>query len=236
MTKVLIIEDEPELLQNIASYLRSFRGEFEVFTASSGEQGMEILESQGSIELLLTDVRLPGIDGIEVVRRSLRAWPELRIVVMTAFASPKTKTQVLSNGALCFIEKPIDMDNLKSLIDEVIQANRGWSGAVRDLDIFDLAQLFLMTRKTRTVRVNGRDTSGTLIFEAGTLTHASTPELEGIQAFGEMIGWDSGTFDEIPNDHMDHPPNVVIPTTQLMLEAARLRDENRDRTALEDRS
>lgn len=233
--KILIVEDEPELLQNIAAYLMTSE-EIEVRMALSGEKALAFLESENSIDVLLTDVRLPGIDGIEVVRRTVQGWPNVKIVVMTAFGSPDTKTRALRDGALRFIEKPLDMENLKSILKEVNQPRRGWSGAVCDLDIFDLTQLFLMTRRNRTVRVESHNNSGILAFEAGTLTHASTRGQQGAPAFCEMIGWDGGAFEQISNGDVDHKPNINIPTTRLMLEAARLRDENADRTLLEDRS
>ncbi len=100
MVKVLIIEDEHELLNNLASYLASFDEEFEVLTAPSGEEGLATLAADPGINLLLTDVRLPGIDGIEVVRRTVEQWPEVRIVVENAVGSSGLRRSAMSEGAL----------------------------------------------------------------------------------------------------------------------------------------
>jgi CheY-like chemotaxis protein len=225
MVSVLIVEDEVELAANIATYLESFPGEVEAVAAISGEAALRVVEER-PVDVVLTDVRLPGIDGLEVVRQVIARRPGTRIVVMTAYGSEEVRSRALRDGAVRFIEKPVDLGRLRQLILEIGTAPVGWSGSLRGLDIFDFTQLFGLTRKSRTVRARLGSRNGTLVFRHGELVHASTDELEGAEAFFAMVDWEGGTFDDLAvADEQGFTPNVSVSTTHLLLEAARLRDE-----------
>jgi CheY-like chemotaxis protein/predicted regulator of Ras-like GTPase activity (Roadblock/LC7/MglB family) len=225
MLRLLLVDDEPQLVRNIAEYLRSFPNEVEVMTALTGEEGVKIL-SESEVDVLLTDVRLPGIDGIEVVRRALAARPGLKVVVMTAFGSAEVRHAALGAGAVRFLEKPVDLDELRQLLVTSVR-DHGFSGQVGGIDIFDLAQLLALARKTHVVRVQcGRD-SGVLTFRDGSLAHASAGDLSGEEAFYCMANWRGGVFEEIPaREARNYRANVSVSTTHLLIEAARLRDES----------
>jgi CheY-like chemotaxis protein len=225
MVSVLIVEDEVELAANIATYLESFPGEVEAVAAVSGEAALRVVEER-PVDVVLTDLRLPGIDGIEVLRQVLARRPGTRIVVMTAFGSEEVRRRALRDGAVRFMEKPVDLGRLRQLILEIGTAPGGWSGSLRGLDIFDFTQLFGLTRKSRTVRARLGSKNGTLVFRNGEIVHASTEELEGAEAFFAMVDWEGGTFHDLPvGDEQQLASNVSVSTTHLLMEAARLRDE-----------
>ena len=231
MIRLLVVDDEAQLVRNIAEYLRSFADEFDVSTAGTGEEGVDAVAASGP-EVLLTDVRLPGIDGLEVVRRALATKPDLKVVVMTAFGSSELRDIALREGAIRFVEKPVDLEELRALLLDIAGAGQGWSGQVGGLDIFDVAQLLALSGKSKVVRVRRGKEQGALAFEHGTLAHASTPEVSGEEAFYRMAAWEGGTFEEVPSrSGRRYPKNIRMSTTQLMIEAARLRDEaERDRS------
>lgn len=227
MAKILIVDDEKRLVSNIAAYLASYPGELEVTTALSGEEALSCLAAK-DFDVLLTDVRLPGIDGIELVRQALGAWPELRVVVMTAYGSAEVRDVALREGAVRFIEKPLDLEELRALLKRVLSGSQGWSGMVGDLDLFDIAQLLAMSGRSRLVRVSCGDQRGILGFRGGKLVHASTGTLAGEEAFYAMAVWEGGKFDELgAREGKRFAANISMPTTNLMMEAARLRDERR---------
>jgi len=225
VVRILIVDDELRLARNIAAYLRTFGDQFRVLISGSGEEAVRLLSEQ-PVDLLLTDVRLPGIDGIEVVRQAFEILPEIKVIVMTAFGSPDVRQAATRSGAFRFVEKPLDLGELKRLIEEARPGQGGWSGLVGGLDIFDVAQLLNLSGKSKAIRVaHGKD-QGVLVFESGSLVHASTGELGGDAAFYRMTGWGGGAFEEMPRDDAtSYPTNVSVSTTHLMMEAARLRDE-----------
>jgi CheY-like chemotaxis protein len=225
MPRLLIVDDETALLQAITRSLAAKAGEFTAFTATSAEEALELLQRQ-PIDVLLTDVRLPGIDGIELVRRVLASHPAMKVVVMTALRSPDVQARALKGGALRFIEKPFDFAQMIALLRET--AGGGWSGSVTGLDIFDLTQLLAMTERSRSVRVSAGAKTGVLVLEDGQLTHATANGRSGPDAFYEMVGWEGGLFEDIAQaDRAAYPRNVDVSTTHLMMEAARVRDEKR---------
>jgi CheY-like chemotaxis protein len=227
-TKVLIVDDELPLLRNLASYLGRFPDEFEILTAPSAEDALATLSGTRGIELLLTDVRMPGIDGIELVRRAVVINPTLSIIVMTAFPSTQVRKQALAAGAIRYLEKPLDIKLLRKVLLDVIDARTGWSGKVGGLDIFDFTQLFVMSGKSTSIRVRHGEEIGVLGFREGNLVHAATGSLTGDEAFYQMTTWEGGKFEEITDTAgRDLAHNITSSTSHLMIEAARIRDEAR---------
>jgi len=223
--RILIVDDEEPFLRNLESCLGSFGEEFEVLTATTAEGALAPVETD-EIQVLLTDVRLPGMDGIELERQSIETHPSLRVIVMTAFSSPDIRKTALREGALRIIEKPLDLKELRTTLAELGEDEDGWSGLVGGLDLFDLAQLTSLSGKTKIIRVTYRRKKGTLVFDAGLLIHASCGKIKEEKAFFEMAGWEGGQFQELAsNQRSEYKTNINSRTTHLMMEAARLKDE-----------
>ncbi|NOZ93678.1 MAG: response regulator [Acidobacteria bacterium] len=223
---VLIVDDEVPLLKNLRGFLTSLEGRFHVLTATSAEEGLQTLEQDEPVDVLLTDVRLPGMDGIELVRRARSRRPRLPVVVMSAFGNASVKRRAHAEGALRFLEKPVDLNDLREVLEQVTGAEPGWSGTVGGLDIFDVTQLLAMSGRSLAVRVTFGRRSGMLRFRDGQLVHAAAGRLVGEEAFFEMARWTAGTFEEMPESGEASPePTIQLPLSQLMIEAARRRDE-----------
>lgn len=226
MIRLLIVDDEAPLLKNLSSYFASFGDEFEVVTATTGEEALEIVEADPDIDLLLTDVRLPGLDGVHLVRQAAARRPRLTILVMTAFPSRDIRRAVAGLGAVRYLEKPLDLKQLRQALLEAARARNGWSGSVGGLDLFDFTQLFSLSGKSTSVRVAWADQAGCMVFQDGALVHASTDDLEGEQAFFAMTRWRGGTLSEVAQpDPSIAPRNISASTNFLIMEAARKRDE-----------
>lgn len=83
--RVLVVEDTPEILDVVAEFLREEKWQVDV--AGSGEEAWEILQAHGhAIHLLLTDVVMPGLTGVELARQAIAAHPTLRVLFMSGFA------------------------------------------------------------------------------------------------------------------------------------------------------
>ncbi len=232
MTTVLIVDDEASLVNNLASYLRTLGGRFDVLTAASAEEALSVLGSS-PVDLLLTDVQLPGMDGIELLRRSYDYHPQLKALVMTAFGSPDLRDAALAEGAVRFIEKPLDLDELGLALERAAQPTAGWTGLMGGLDLFDLTQLLMFSGNSRVIRILYRRQQGTMRVQGGALVHASTGRLAGEEAFYQMYGWPGASFELAECPPADAPqPNLSISFGQLAIETARLTDELSRRSAL----
>lgn len=226
MVNVLIVDDEAPLLRNLASFLESFGDEFRVRTAASGEEALQALEQDSGIEIMLTDVRMPGIHGIELVHRARELRPEVGVLVMTAFGSASVRSTAEQAGAIRFIEKPLDLDDLRLTLQEVSKATSRRSHEVGGLDICEVAQFLVISGENRIIEFRSAKKTGVLVFENGALVHCRTPSLEGADAFYEMALWGEGSFTELLGaSARDYERNVDDDPVRLLAEAKRLTNE-----------
>jgi putative nucleotidyltransferase with HDIG domain len=115
--RVLVVDDEESIRRAIGKFLRS-RG-FEVETAESGAQALDQL-AQKPFVLMLCDVRMPGLTGVEVVPRALQLDGELAIMMLTAVNDAPTATESLAQGAMDYLMKPVELADLEQAIDRAL--------------------------------------------------------------------------------------------------------------------
>jgi two-component system KDP operon response regulator KdpE len=112
VTRVLVVDDEPPIVRAVAANLR-VRG-FEVLTASNGEAALSAVETHQP-DCIVLDLGLPGIDGLEVLRR-LRTWTQVPVVVLTAIDGERDKVAALDLGADDYVTKPFGVAELLARI------------------------------------------------------------------------------------------------------------------------
>jgi len=120
-TRILCIEDEPELLEDLGSELRE--AGYEVAEASSGMEGLAAI-FDGAVDLAICDIRLPGIDGLDVlseVKKRNEGRPSPPFVMLSAFCDQDLKERARLMGASEFLVKPVDYDELLSVVDKVLR-------------------------------------------------------------------------------------------------------------------
>jgi len=103
METILIVDDEKNYLVVLSAFL-SEEG-YETMTAEEGQEALEILET-ADIDLVLTDMKMPSMDGIELLRRIKKKSPDLPLVVMTAYGTVEKAVEAMQQGAFNFIQKP----------------------------------------------------------------------------------------------------------------------------------
>ncbi|MEA2766992.1 MAG: hypothetical protein QOK07_3396 [Gemmatimonadaceae bacterium] len=117
MTRILIVDDEETIRLALRKFLRS-RG-YEVEIAGSGEQAMQILEN-GAFSLMLCDVRMPGMTGVQLVPMARAIDQDLAIIMLTAVNDAATATEVLSAGASDYLMKPVELADLQQAVDRAL--------------------------------------------------------------------------------------------------------------------
>lgn len=118
MTRILIVDDEETIRLALRKFLRS-RG-YEVEIAGSGEQAMQILE-KGSFSLMLCDVRMPGMTGVQLVPLAREKDRDLAIIMLTAVNDAATATEVLASGASDYLMKPVELADLQQAVDRALE-------------------------------------------------------------------------------------------------------------------
>jgi two-component system nitrogen regulation response regulator GlnG len=121
MSKLLLIDDEEDVRY---SFQRIFDSpEIELATASSGEEGLKVIP-KFKPDLVLMDVRMGGMNGLETLLRIRAADPRLLVILMTAYGTTQTAIEAMKLGAYDYLLKPFDVPKLKEIIGNALKAAR----------------------------------------------------------------------------------------------------------------
>ena len=110
---ILLVDDEPKM-RDVLSVALGELG-YRALTAASGEEALEILDRE-EVDLVLSDLRMKGMHGRELLREIKRRWPNLPVVLMTAYSSVKDAVQAIKEGAFDYIDKPFEMEDLATTL------------------------------------------------------------------------------------------------------------------------
>ncbi len=117
--EILILDDEPIVGKRLLQALQNNGHHVEIFT--SGLEALKRLEEK-AFDIVVTDIRMDEIDGIEVMTRVKQMHPDTKIIIITGYATIETAREALAKGAFDFIAKPFRPDDLREVIDKAIQA------------------------------------------------------------------------------------------------------------------
>ena len=125
---ILVVDDEPDLPELFRQHFRREvrDGRYLLHFARSGEDGLRrIAEIGPELILILSDINMPGIDGLELLRRTKELRPELPVVIVTAYADDGRQRRAAELGAAEFLAKPIDFGALKLRLAELVSGAAG---------------------------------------------------------------------------------------------------------------
>lgn len=224
MKNILLVDDDEQLLIGMEDYFKELVDEFTVHTALNGKSAVEVLES-ALVDLVVTDLKMPEMDGIELLAHMNRMYPHTPAVVLSAYGSPEVRERLDRIGSFQFVPKPCVLDDLKqAVVDELKHISQ--KGHVKDISTGSFLQLIEMEEKTCFLEVmekGGR--TGNFFFNKGELLHASLGDIEGEKAALEMISWDKVQvfFRSLPRKAVKR--NVYKGVMSLILESSRAREE-----------
>ncbi|MFQ6101062.1 MAG: response regulator transcription factor [Anaerolineae bacterium] len=130
--RLLIVDDEPSLRAGLRDLLSAMG--YHVEEAASGHEALELLEN-APYDLMVLDIRMPGMSGVEVMHRARRMYPDLSIVVLTAHASVESAIAAVKSDAADYILKPFDVEDLTTTIARALQERTGQLRSQRLLDL-----------------------------------------------------------------------------------------------------
>src|SRR5687768_11201019 len=116
--RILVVDDESSMREMLGIMLR--KEGFDVLLTESRAQAAAVL-AKGAVEMVITDVKLPDGDGIEILRHVKAGSPETAVIVMTAFGSTETAVAALKLGAHDYLVKPFDVDELKIVVRNALE-------------------------------------------------------------------------------------------------------------------
>ena len=125
---ILVVDDEPDVVD---LFKRKFRreirsGDYSMYFAGSGDAALDVLSSDEKPKVMITlsDINMPGMSGIELLKEAKKQWPGLPVAMITAYGDTENRKRAMDAGAAEFITKPIDFVELKSKITDLLQAAR----------------------------------------------------------------------------------------------------------------
>ncbi len=121
MEKILIVDDDKSIRETLTNYLK--RHNYDVFSAENGKIALEITKKK-SPDLIITDVRMPIMDGIELLKNVKEIDSHIQVIIISAFDDMQSTVKAMQNGAYDYIEKPLEIDKLKIRINRALENKR----------------------------------------------------------------------------------------------------------------
>jgi DNA-binding NtrC family response regulator len=223
--RILVVDDEVIARDNIA-YLLAKAG-FATLTAGSGDEATALLEEQ-EVDLVLTDLRMSGGDGLALLAASKRRWPDTEVIVITGYASVDTAVAAMHAGAYHYLAKPVNVGEMLALVRKALE-KRALRLEVRDLksrvsSAAGVSRIVGCSPKTRLLRENiGQvaplDCTVLIQGETGTgkeLVAKTIHELSG-RAKGRFVAFNCGAFTEelITNELFGHEKGAFTGAMQV---------------------
>lgn len=222
MKKILVVDDEPAVLFALSEALVDKRRGLQVVTASDGREAMRVLQEE-KIHLVVSDLRMPDVDGFELLAHLRRSHPSLPVILMTALGTEETSARLGTEGALECLSKPFDVEILRrKIVDMLAQRIQG---RVENISLASFLQLLEIERKTCTLSISsGEESRGQLYFRSGKLLGAETGDLAGSDAALEIMGWEHADIEISDVCPLNGPP-LPGGLAFLIMEALRIKDE-----------
>jgi len=126
---VLVVDDDKNTRDGLE---RAMRRRYEVRQAESAPRAMDEL-ARGDVDVMLTDMRMPGMDGLELLRRAQARYSDVVCVLLTAYGSVETAVEAMKHGAYDFLTKPVNLDHLEVLLDRALRS-RAMEARVQELE------------------------------------------------------------------------------------------------------
>ena len=221
MKKVLIVDDDRSFRQSLIDGFKSYEDKFSIATAKDGVQACEILEKD-AINLVLTDLKMPRMDGFALVAHLSSTFPDIPVIVMTAFGTPQMEDSLRELGTFQYIEKPIDFT---MLVEKILKGLEGPSqGYITGVSLSSFLQLLELDKKDCTLTIKAGGKNGSMFFRDGELLDSRYGSVSGSEAAYEIVSWKNVEI-SIDNGCSATSRNIKESLGFILLEGSRRKDE-----------
>lgn len=223
MKRVLVVDDEEDMLWMLQRNLNKGMKDVEILAAKSGEEALAVL-SDKEINLVITDINMPGISGLDLLVEINNKFPDTGVIIMTAYPSNTYENEAMMSGSLRFIEKPFDIKDIRAIVEDILSPEERFQGTVDGVDLIDIVQLNGLSRATAALKVTTSDREGMIFFKEGAVVHAMCGDIAGEEAFFTILDFHGGSLQNINGVQ---PPIVSIEKSieALLFKAAVQSDE-----------
>lgn len=218
---VLIVDDEKLFLASLTEGMLEFADEFRVFTALNGQQALDVLREK-EIDLVVTDLKMPVMDGFQLLAEMVGEFPGVPAIVMTAFGTSEIEKRLQQFETYGYLEKPIDYQLLAARIREGLTHNS--EGHLKGIMLPSFLQLLQIEQKSCALKIKSQDRKGVLFFSKGELIEAVYEKETGEKAAQAIVCWEDAEI-EIVNVNKKITKRINKPLQNLLMDALKEKDE-----------
>lgn len=226
--KILLLDDDNDWLALCREMLvTALPSKPEVLTANTARRALALLETE-QIRLLVCDLKMPRIDGLQMLAIVRRRFPELRTVVLSGLEDEEFRSRSYALGVDLFWLKS-EMQRNSKLFNECLESllgrdsNSGFRG-IQSKSLLDIVQMECLSRSSTVLRITRGPLVAKLWIQDGELIDAETEGAQGEVAFQRLLAWRAGTFENLPPEP-NRPRTITKPVNALLLESAQSFDE-----------
>jgi CheY-like chemotaxis protein len=226
--KILLVDDEQDFLDLYQEMLSQHLSMLpDVRTAASGSRALSMLESD-KYALLILDLQMPKMDGLQVLAIARRKYPELRVVVLTGVRDEQFRTRAYAMGVDQYWIKP-ESDQEMGLFMESIETllTSEWQGGFRGVQsksLVDIIQLECLSQASALLKISNGVVEGKIWIQNGEVIDAEAVGLTSEPAFQRILTWKTGSFEVLPPDAA-RPRKIFTSYQGLLLNTAQALDE-----------
>ena len=229
--RVLFVDDSMAFLEMVIDLFGVREDKtWEIHTAASADKALAILQ-QKLIDLVVLDIGMPLLDGIQLLGLIHQRYPNIKKVVLTGESDDSHRAACLANGAELFLLKPGDEDGWRLIFNMLTsllrwEARDDFVSTLSETGLYNVIQLECLGGNSSVLEVRNQQTAGEIYIEGGAIVHASAGKLVGEKAFHQLLSLTDGEFRLIP---FRAPPARTVQRQweALLAKAARVRDEEK---------
>lgn len=223
MDVVLVVDDEDLFLRTVLDGVGGSANGLVVLSARNGREALEVLASR-PVDLVVTDLKMPVMDGIELLAEMSRSYPAIPVIVMTAFGTADIERRLLDGGVHAVLDKPLTVDVLLRKIRETLEGAA--AGRVEGITVPTFLQMIALEKKTCTLRIRSGAQVGEVCMHQGQLSRASCGALRGAEAAMAIACWGNAAIEIVAARAPAPNGDAPMALESILLEAVRRQDES----------
>jgi len=225
--RVLVVDDDRDLLELYQELLSQMSSEPEVHTAESGARALALLESS-RFDMFITDLNMPKMDGFQLLTVVRRKYPSIRTVVISGISDDQYRARAYGMGIDLYLEEPSRDDEIKMFVEVVdsllAQEDVGGFRGIQSMSLVDLIQAECMAGSTCVLKITNAGLVGKVWIVNGDVIDSEAYGSIGEEAFVKILGWKSGSFEKLPGE--EGRERVIMSSYQgLLLDSAQSIDQ-----------
>ena len=225
--KILLLDDDADWLALCRDLLSALPSRPEILTATTAKRALSLLETE-SIRLLVCDLKMPRMDGLQVLSIVRRQFPDVRTVVLSGLEDEEYRSRAYALGVDLFWQK-IEMQRNAKQFNDCLEALLGRDGetgfrGVQSKSLMDIIQMECLSRSSTVLRIKRGPLTAKLWIQDGELIDAETDGARGEAALQRTLAWRTGSFENLPPEPA-RERTIHKPVNALLLESAQTFDE-----------